>query len=71
MNTRMDILVAFTNGVVVEVGDHKWSPIDRGGIVAYSYRGRAPVEMDAVDATIAAWPIIERHARYATMSAFA
>lgn len=59
-DTRFDCLVDFTRGRMVEVGDHKWEPVD-GAVVKYTYRDREPIEVDIVEAVKTAGPIVDRH----------
>lgn len=68
-DTRLDCLINFTNGRMVECGDHKWVPIAHG-VVAYTYRDRQPVEMDAFDAALEAGRIVDRHTMWANREAF-
>ena len=60
MDTRFDCLIKFTKGTPVEMGDHKWVPV-ANGVVAHIYRDREPVEIDIIEAALAAGRIIDQH----------
>lgn len=65
IKTKFDCLVKFTNGVAIVVGDHKWEPI-MVGLVKYTYRDRAPIEIDMVEAAKVAGSILDRHSFWAS-----
>jgi len=56
MDTRFECLIDFTKGCTIIVDDHKWEPIAHG-VVNYTYRDRAPVEIDIIEAAISAGKI--------------
>lgn len=58
------IVIGFFRGVIVEVDDHRWVPTPDGEVL-YTYQGKDPVFVEALDAAIEASRIMEQRAAWA------
>lgn len=58
------IVIGFFRGIIVDVDDHRWVPTPEGEVL-YTYQGKDPVFVEALDAAVEASRIMEQRAAWA------